>query len=86
AWVEYGGSFDAGYQGHLVLYDLASGQPLTVHQPLPASYIVRPVAWVNEHTLLLRGWDGPTPKVILWDFQGATVPTEWLGALLGIQY
>ena len=86
AWVEYSGSFDAGYQGHMTLYDLTSGQPMAVNNPLPASYQVYPEAWVDAHTLLLRGWNGNSAEVILWDFQNPTVPTEWLGTFLGVRY
>ncbi len=86
AWAEYTGSFDAGYQGHVALYDLTTAQPLSVTNPLPGSYAVAPVAWVSAHTLLLSGWDGNDPVVVLWDFQGQAAPTVWLGHFLGVQH
>ncbi len=86
AWMEYTGGFDTGYTGHLALIHLPDGQPLTVSNPLPADLHGFPVAWVNSHTLLLRGWQNDGPVVVIWDFQGQAAPTELLGEFLGLEY
>jgi len=84
AWVEYTGDPQAGFQSHLVIYDLSTSQAVNVSQPLPSNWIVAPKAWLNEHTLVLFGWTGQQATTVLWDFQGAAAPTEIPGVFLGV--
>ena len=86
AWAEFTGAFEAGYQGHLALYDLSSAQPLSVAHPLPPSWDVFPIAWLSNHQLLLQGWDENQSLVIVWDVQGGATPLTIPGNLLGVQH
>ena len=82
--MEYTGDMASGFQGHLALYDLSTGQPLNVTNPLPATWAVGPKAWLGEHTLLLFGWNGQQAAAVIWDFQGAGAPTSVPGMFLGV--
>ena len=86
AWVEYVGSFDAGYHARIAVYDLTTDQPLALGNPLPLQIVAAPVAWLDAHTLLLSGWDGSNNVAVIWDVQAQSAPTIIHGSFLGVAY